>query len=114
MNVLAPVAQDERLTVAGIFQGFKTGEFTVRTPEQRARAMGAAKRREAGAPPQARRGLRGEHARTSRKEVKPHQLIVVHSKEIDDAGEANVGLPDVRVHAASRSRPPGTTFSSRA
>jgi hypothetical protein len=27
------------------------------------------------------------------KDVKPHQLIVVHSKEIDDAGEANIGLP---------------------
>ena len=25
--------------------------------------------------------------------MKPHTLIVVHSKEIDDAGEANVGLP---------------------
>ena len=27
------------------------------------------------------------------KKVKPHPLVVVHSKEIDDAGEANVGLP---------------------
>jgi hypothetical protein len=27
------------------------------------------------------------------KQVKPHQLVVVHSREIDDAGEANVGLP---------------------
>jgi hypothetical protein len=27
------------------------------------------------------------------KDVKPHLLIVVHSKEVDDAGEANVGLP---------------------
>ena len=40
MNVLAPVAQNGRLEVAGTFQGFKTGEFTVNRPEARARAMG--------------------------------------------------------------------------
>ena len=25
--------------------------------------------------------------------IRSHSLVVVHSKEIDDAGEANVGLP---------------------
>ena len=32
MNALAPVAQGDRLQVAGVFQGFKTGEFTVKSP----------------------------------------------------------------------------------
>jgi hypothetical protein len=48
MNALAPVAQGDKLTVAGVFQGFKTGEFTVRTPPDRARAMG---RRSGASPP---------------------------------------------------------------
>jgi hypothetical protein len=92
MNVLAPVAQGERLVVAGIFQGFKTGEFTVHRPEDRARAMGM---RSAGKPALGLKLTDVCNASTAAltKEVKPHQLIVVHSKEIDDAGEANVGLP---------------------
>lgn len=92
MNVLAPVAQGERLAVSGIFQGFKTGEYTVRKPEDRARAMGM---RSSG---KAALGLKLAHVCDAStveltKQVKPHQLIVVHSKEIDDAGEANLGLP---------------------
>jgi len=92
MNVLAPVAQGDKLTVAGIFQGFKTGEFTVRRPEDRSRAMGM---RSAGKPALLRTLSEVCEASTAAltKDVKPHQLIVVHSKEIDDAGEANVGLP---------------------
>ena len=92
MNVLAPVAQGERLTVAGIFQGFKTGEFTVRKPEDRSRAMGL---RSSGKPALSLKLADVCEASTAAltKDVKPHQLIVVHSKEIDDAGEANVGLP---------------------
>lgn len=92
MNVLAPVAQGERLSVAGIFQGFKTGEFTVRKPEDRARAIGM---RSAGKPAlQLKLGEVCEAPTAGlTREVKPHPIIVVHSKEIDDAGEANVGLP---------------------
>ena len=92
MNVLAPVAQGDKLTVAGIFQGFKTGEFTVRRPEDCSRAMGM---RSAGKPALLRTLSEVCEASTAAltKDVKPHQLIVVHSKEIDDAGEANVGLP---------------------
>src|SRR5690349_24474716 len=41
MNVLSPVAQGDRLQVAGVFQGFKTGEFTVKSPDTRVRAMGS-------------------------------------------------------------------------
>jgi hypothetical protein len=92
MNVLAPVVQGERLAVAGVFQGFKTGEFTVRKPEDRARAMGM---RSAGRPALLLKLADVCEASTAAltRDVKAHQLIVVHSKEIDDAGEANVGLP---------------------
>jgi hypothetical protein len=92
MNVLAPVSQGDKLTVAGIFQGFKTGEFTVRKPEDRSRAMGM---RSAGKPALLLKLAAVCEASTAAltKDVKPHQVIVVHSKEIDDAGEANVGLP---------------------
>ncbi len=92
MNVLAPVTQGDRLSVAGIFQGFKTGEYTVRTPTDRARAMGM---RSVGKPALLLKLADVCEAPTAKltKDVKPHQLVVVHSKEIDDAGEANVGLP---------------------
>jgi hypothetical protein len=92
MNVLAPVAQGERLHVAGVFQGFKSGEFTVKNPEGRARAMGS---RSAGKQAVLLKLVEVCEASTSQltKDVKAHQLIVVHSKEIDDAGEANIGLP---------------------
>jgi hypothetical protein len=92
MNVLAPVARDGRLSVAGIFQGFKAGEVTVRTPEDRSRAMGM---RSAGKPALLLRLSDVCEAKTStlKRDVADHTLIVVHSKEIDDAGEANVGLP---------------------
>lgn len=92
MNVLAPVAQGDRLQVAGVFQGFKTGEFTVKSPATRVRAMGS---RSAGKQALLLQLAEVCGATTAKltKDVKPHQLIVVHSKEIDDAGEANVGLP---------------------
>ncbi len=92
MNVLAPVAQGDKLAVAGVFQGFKTGEFTVRRPEDRSRAMGV---RSAGKPALERKLADVCEANTAAltKDVKAHSLIVVHSKEIDDAGEANVGVP---------------------
>jgi hypothetical protein len=92
MNALAPVTQGGRLTVAGIFQGFKTGELTVRRPEDRSRAMGA---RSAGKPALLLKlaEVSEESTATLTKKVKPHPLVVIHSKEIDDAGEANVGLP---------------------
>lgn len=92
MNVLAPVAEGERLHVAGVFQGFRTGEFTVRKPEDRARAMGL---RSVGRPALLLKLAEVCEMATPRliKDVRSHQLVVVHSKEIDDAGEANVGLP---------------------
>lgn len=92
MNVLAPVAQGDRLAVAGIFQGFKTGEYTVRKPDDRARAIGMRSAGKAALQLKLAGVCEATTASLTR-EVKPHSIIVVHSKEIDDAGEANVGLP---------------------
>jgi hypothetical protein len=93
MNVLAPVANDGRLTVSGVLRGFRNGEFSVETPEQRARAMGM---RSLGKP-----ALRLELAEVCdvdtdslrRKVNNAPGLIVVHSTEIDGAGEVGLGLP---------------------
>jgi hypothetical protein len=93
MNALAPVAQGDRLTVAGAgdsFKGFRAGEYTVKTPGDRSRAMGM---RTSGRP-----GLLIDLAdlcdRTPEtlKKLKDHTVVVVHSTEIDDAGEANLGV----------------------
>lgn len=92
MNALAPVARDGRLVVAGNFQGFKTGEYTVRRPDDRARAMGT----RAGGKPALLLPLSVVNESSTAelgKKIASHTLVVVHSKEIDDAGEANVGLP---------------------
>lgn len=92
MNALAPVAQGGRLAVAGAFEGFKTGEYTVRTPETRARAMGLRSTGRAALALQLG-DVGDENTTRLTARVKPHPLVVVHSREIDDAGEANVGLP---------------------
>ena len=90
MNALAPVSQAGRLQVAGAFAGFKTGEFTVRTPEDRARVIG---QRTAG-----KQSILLKLAEVC--DAEPEQLkrriasarvVVVHGTEVDDAGEANVG-----------------------
>ncbi len=92
MNVLAPVAHGERLTVAGAFDGFKTGEFTVRNPEGRARAMGT---RSTGKPALLLNLSEVCNMSTAAllKKLKAESLVIVHSREIDDAGEVNLGLP---------------------
>jgi hypothetical protein len=90
MNVLAPVVQGGRLHVAGTFGGFRTGEFTVRAPDDRARAIG---QRTAG-----RQSVLLKLSEVC--DLQPEQLkrkiasarvVVVHGTELDDAGEANVG-----------------------
>lgn len=92
MNVLAPVAQGGRLVIAGTLEGFKTGEFTVRKPEDRARAMGVRSTGKAALLVSLSEVCEQTTAALT-KQVKQNGLIVVHSKEIDDAGEANMGLP---------------------
>ena len=55
MNVLAPVTQGGRLQVAGTFAGFKTGEFTVRSPERPGARHRPPDRRQAERPARPRR-----------------------------------------------------------
>lgn len=93
MNALAPAARNDRLTpvTAGdAFQGFRSGEFTVRTPADRARAMGM---RTSGKPG-VLIGLVDLCDRTQEtlKKLKDHAVVVVHSTELDDGGEANLGV----------------------
>ncbi|AWJ86774.1 alkaline phosphatase (plasmid) [Azospirillum sp. TSH58] len=93
MNVLAPVAGGGRLTpvfAGGEVAGFRSGEYTVRGPADRARAMGERSVGRAAlllplaevwdAPPD-----------RLKRQVANARLIVVASREIDDAGEANLG-----------------------
>lgn len=91
MNALAPVAQTERLSVAGVFQGFKTGEFTVRKPDDRSKAMGLRSTGKAALRLSLTDVCEKPTAELIQK-TKSHSLVVVHSKEIDDAGEANLGV----------------------
>jgi len=92
MNVLAPVASDGRLSVAGVFKGFRTGEYTVQSPADRARSIGM---RSAGRPAPILKlaEVCEAHSSDLSRSVQKHSLLIVHSQEIDDAGEANVGLP---------------------
>lgn len=97
MNVLAPVAQDGKLTVDGLFDGFKVGEYTVRKDQYRLRAMGE---RSLSKQPKERKTpvsfKLSELLLTSqgqlKSKVKESPLVVVHSREIDESGEADVGL----------------------
>ncbi|MCU0565449.1 MAG: BREX-6 system phosphatase PglZ [Oculatellaceae cyanobacterium Prado106] len=100
MNVLAPVNKSGRLVLASgeCFKGFKTGEYTVRTPEDRVRAMGERSSDQSGQAGHRRvRGLSLSEVCTTptgklKKTCADANLLVVHSTEIDAAGEANVGL----------------------
>ena len=99
MNALAPVAKAGRLTLAGDtgFGGFKTGEYTVRKPDERVRAIGDRSVNQGRAGRRQARGVSLNDVCTwsttsLKKSCGDADLIVVHSREIDDAGEANVGL----------------------
>lgn len=94
MNALAPVASDGRLrpiVTNGSFEGFRTGEASVRKPADRAKAMGA---RSTGAPALLLdlKELTDLDVSALARKLRGTRLVVVTSREIDDAGEANVGL----------------------
>jgi len=115
MNALAPVAAGGRLQPAlanGRLQGFSTGEFRVADPETRKRAMHS--RVGGGTSPwlSLEEVISRDHTSLKRS-VAQARLLVVHSQEIDAAGEQGVG-PAVfgsvlqRLHAAwSRLRDAG-------
>lgn len=100
MNALAPVSKSGRLTLAGSdgFKGFRTGEYAVRSPDERFRAMSEKSIDSLGAGRKRARAIKLSEIRSRSVESLKKggfgeiDLIVVHSQEIDDAGEANVGL----------------------
>ncbi len=93
MNALPPVSRHGRLDVAGNFGGFRAGEFTVSRPDDRARAIG---QRSLGKTKALLLDLSEVCAAAPEKElakqVAQRKVIVVQSREIDDAGEVNLGV----------------------
>jgi hypothetical protein len=97
MNVLAPVVSQGRLSPSlssndgGAVQGFRAGEFLVTNPETRLRAMQA--RTASGTCLKlSLEEVTSLKADTLKKKVEQARLLMVHSREVDDAGEKGVGL----------------------
>ena len=94
MNVLAPVASQGRLRphmADKRILGFSTGEFRVHDPETRQRAM-AHRAGGATCPWLSLAEVLGRDTTSLKQAVARAQLVVVHSQEIDKAGEVGVGL----------------------
>ena len=97
MNVLAPVVSQGRLSPSlssndgGAIQGFRAGEFLVSNPDSRLRAMQA--RTASGTCLKlSLEEVTSLKADTLKKKVEQARLLMVHSREVDDAGEKGVGL----------------------
>jgi len=91
MNLLAPVTtQANKLQVAGVFGGFKTGEFTVKAPLDRARAIGLRTGGKASVLLKVSEVCDAD-TETLKRKLRDARVVVVHGTEFDDAGEANVG-----------------------
>jgi hypothetical protein len=107
MNVLAPVEKNGRLRISmtsdtGSVQGFTTGEFRVSDPETRKRAMHD---RVGGAtcPWLTLDEVVSRDSGSLKRSIAQARLVVVHSLEIDNAGEKGVG-PAVFDHAMQKLR----------
>ena len=95
MNALAPVQTGGRLTLAkGEFKGFRAGEYVVNSPTSRMRAMSDRSTESTGH--KSKLVTLSEVCEKSTKSLKSAlakaRLVVVHSQDIDHAGEANVGI----------------------
>ncbi len=93
MNVLSPVANNGRVRPAmpdGKVLGFSTGEFRVQDPETRRRAM-ADRVGGATCPLLSLDEVLGRDAASLKLAIARANLVLVHSKEIDTAGENGVG-----------------------
>ncbi len=105
MNVLAPVSRNHRLRpvlVGGHIQGFATGEFRVSDPNSRQRA----KRERVGGttcPWLSLDDVVDRDNTTLKKTIAQAKLVVIHSMEIDNAGEKGVG-PAVFDHVMQKLR----------
>ena len=107
MNVLAPVAPSGRLAPAmssdaGSVLGFRAGEFRVSDPETRKRAMHG--RIGGGTCPWLTlEDVVSRDSASLKRAVAQAHLVVVHSQEIDNAGEKGVG-PAVFDHVMQKLR----------
>ena len=99
MNVLAPVSTNGRIRLPDgkdFKKGLRMGEYTVKDPDTRVRAMGE---RSIDNVSQGKRSSRSlqltqvtqDGTDTLKRRCAGADLVVIHSREIDDAGEANVG-----------------------
>jgi hypothetical protein len=94
MNVLAPVVRGGRLrpqVVEGAIKSFHSGEVGVRSREGRARVMGE-RAGAAGCPSLVLEELLAREAAGLRRTISGAKLVVVHSTELDTAGENELGL----------------------
>lgn len=93
MNVLAPVAKGSKLQpefTNGRIAGFSTGEFRVHDPDTRRRAMHDRTGGRTCPRIELEEVLRLE-AGTLRRKIAGARLVMVHSREIDNSGEAGFG-----------------------
>lgn len=93
MNVLAPVSRAGRLAPSmsgGAFKGFSTGEFLVSDPESRTKAM-ASRAGGATCPYLKLANVLSRDGASLKKSIQRANLVIVHSVEIDSAGEQGVG-----------------------
>ncbi len=99
MNALAPVSTNGRITLPDgkdFKKGLRTGEYTVKDPDTRVRAMGERSIDNVSHGKRASRSLQltqvtQDGTDTLKRRCAGADLVVIHSREIDDAGEANVG-----------------------
>ena len=97
MNALVPVARDGKLTLKKAFEGFVYDNFVVSTPEQRFRAMGhrsldAGKQKDRTPKRYTLKELLTGDSKAIAADIKKSHMIVVHSNELDVAGERDLGL----------------------
>ena len=96
MNVLAPVQKGGRLTLAGAkeFDGFRAGEYSVRSFENRVRAMGDRSATTAKNQPKLTTLIEvcEKRAKSLKASLQKTNFVVVRSQEIDKAGESDIGI----------------------
>ncbi len=94
MNILAPVAVDERLRpefYKGKFKGFRSGTLLVCSPDTRTRAMHQAVGGDT-CPSKSLEEIGSMDMSNLKRSIARSRLVVVHCEGIDKAGEKGVGL----------------------
>jgi hypothetical protein len=99
MNAIAPVSSDGKIRLPDgkdFSKGLKAGEYTVKDPDSRARAIGdrtfSSSRDRHSLSSLSLQQVAQSTSETLESQAKNATLLVIHSREIDDAGEANMGL----------------------